>query len=103
VPVGHESFVLDVSPMKTDSDFVCTLQDVTRKRGAMGKPVSDSPAVEASQRVNDLMDCIAEDTTEDEVWKFRRRPYCAVLYFPCPTCAVVESQKIQGFSEKMLN
>jgi len=39
--VGRESLVTDVYGMKTDKEFINTLEDNIRRRGAMDKLISD--------------------------------------------------------------
>jgi hypothetical protein len=41
--------------MKFDSDFVMTLQDNIRERGAMDKLLSDRAKVEISNKVKDIL------------------------------------------------
>ena len=53
--VGRKSLVIDVHGMGTSKEFVNTLEDVMRKRGAMDKLISDSTAVETSDRVKDIL------------------------------------------------
>ena len=47
--VGTQSMVTDVYPMKQQSQFVNTLEDNFRERGAMNKLISDSAKVEIIQ------------------------------------------------------
>jgi hypothetical protein len=53
--VGTESLLVDVYPMKTDKQFVNTLEDNIRQRGAPIKLVSDSAITELSQRVLEVL------------------------------------------------
>lgn len=53
--VGRKSRVIDVYGMGSDKEFVNTLEDVIRKRGAMDKLISDSAKVEISNRVKDIL------------------------------------------------
>ena len=53
--VGLESKVIDVHGMKTDKEFVATLQDEIRKRGAMDKLISDRAQSEISKKVKDIL------------------------------------------------
>jgi hypothetical protein len=41
--------------MKSDKEFVNTLQDVIRKRGEMGKLISDRAQTELSRKVLDIL------------------------------------------------
>ena len=45
--------VADVYPMKSGKQFVNTLEDNTRRRGAMDKLLSDSAKTEISKKVMD--------------------------------------------------
>jgi hypothetical protein len=53
--VGTESLVSDVYGMKTEKQFVNTLQDIIRQRGAPTKLISDSAQVEISGKVKDIL------------------------------------------------
>jgi hypothetical protein len=53
--IGTESLVADAEGMKTEKQFVNTLQDNIRKRGAMDKLISDRAQVEISERVKDIL------------------------------------------------
>jgi Reverse transcriptase (RNA-dependent DNA polymerase) len=53
--VGTESLVTDVYGMRTDKEFVNTLEDNIRKRGAMSQLVSDRAQVEIGNRVKDIL------------------------------------------------
>ena len=53
--VGKESLVSDVYPIKTDQQFVNTLEDNIRCRGAMDKLISDGAKAETSKRAHDIL------------------------------------------------
>jgi hypothetical protein len=53
--VGRKSRFCDVYGCKTDKQFVDTLEDVIRERGAMDKLISDHAQAEISKRVNDIL------------------------------------------------
>jgi hypothetical protein len=53
--VGRESLVADVYGLKTDKEFVNTLEDNIRERGAMDKLISDCAKAEMSIRVKDIL------------------------------------------------
>jgi hypothetical protein len=53
--VGRKSLVVDVYGMKTSAQFVNTLLDNIRQRGAMDRLISDGAALEISQRVLDVL------------------------------------------------
>ena len=53
--VGTKTMFTDVYGMKTDSQFVNTLEDCIRDRGAMSQLISDSAQVEISKRVLDVL------------------------------------------------
>ena len=47
--------VTDVYPMKTDAEFVNTLEDNIRDRGAPTKLISDSAKSKISSKVKDIL------------------------------------------------
>ncbi|GAX13599.1 hypothetical protein FisN_14Lh370 [Fistulifera solaris] len=53
--VGTTSKVIDVYPLKTESQFVNTLEDVIRERGAPNRLISDSAKVETSLKVQHIL------------------------------------------------
>ena len=53
--VGRDSLVADVYPMKSGKQFVNTLEDNIRRRGAMDKLLSDSAKTEISKKGMDIL------------------------------------------------
>ena len=53
--IGRSSLVADVYGIKTDKEFVNTLEDNIRERGAMDKLISDCARAETSSRVKDIL------------------------------------------------
>ncbi len=53
--VGRHSHVIDVFPMHSPKEFVNTLEDVIRKRGAMDKLISDRGTNEISKQAHDIL------------------------------------------------
>ena len=53
--VGKDSLVADVYPMKSGKQFVNTLEDNIRRRGAMDKLLSDSAKTEISKKGIDIL------------------------------------------------
>ncbi len=53
--VGESTLFTDGYGMKTDKEFVNTLEDNIRKRGAMEKLISDRGSAEVSKRVKDIL------------------------------------------------
>ena len=53
--VGTESLVMDVFGIKTEKQFINTLQDVRRTRGAPTKLISDHAQIEISNEVHDIL------------------------------------------------
>ena len=53
--VGRDPLVADVYPMKSGKQFVNTLEDNIRRRGAMDKLLSDSAKTEISKKVMDIL------------------------------------------------
>ena len=64
--VGRKSLVTDVYGMKTEKQFVATLQDNIRKRGAMDKLISDRAQVEISKKTLDILRAYAIDDWQSE-------------------------------------
>ena len=56
--VGRDSLVADVYPMKSGKQFVNTLEDNIRRRGAMDKLLSDSAKTEISKKVMEISEHI---------------------------------------------
>ena len=55
VIVGRDTLVADAYPMKSGKQFVNTLEDNIRRRGAMDKLLSDSATTEVSNKVMDIL------------------------------------------------
>ena len=53
--VGRDTLVADVYPMKSGKQFVSTLEDNIRRRGAMDKLLCDSAKTEISNKVMDIL------------------------------------------------
>ena len=53
--VGRETIVTNIYRMKTEGQFVNTLQDVICEWGAMDKLLSDRAQVEISEQVKDIL------------------------------------------------
>lgn len=53
--VGKKSQVCDVYGIKSEKEFVNTLEDNIRYRGAMDKLISDRAQVEVSKKANDIL------------------------------------------------
>jgi hypothetical protein len=64
--VGWKSLVIDVFGMHNNAEFVNTLEDVIRKRGAMDKLISDSAKVEISKRVLDILRALCINDWQSE-------------------------------------
>ena len=64
--VGRESLVSDVYGVKTEKQFVNTLEDNIRERGAMDKLVSDRAQVEISNRVLSILRGYVIDSWQSE-------------------------------------
>lgn len=72
--VGCKTFVTDVYPMKLEAQFVDTLQDNIRQRGAMDKLVSDRAQVEISNRVKDILRLYVIDDSQSEPYHEHQNP-----------------------------
>jgi len=64
--VGRKSLVIDIYGMSTEKEFVNTLEDVIRKRGAMDKLITDSARVETSARVQEILRSLCIDDWQSE-------------------------------------
>ena len=64
--IGRRSLVIDVYGMATEKEFVNTLEDQIRKRGAMDKLITDSARVEISKRVQDILRSLCIDDWQSE-------------------------------------
>ncbi len=64
--VGRKSLVIDIFGMSTEKEFVNTLEDIIRKRGAMDKLITDSARVEISRRVRDILRSLIIDDWQSE-------------------------------------
>ena len=53
--VGRDTLVADAYPMKSGKQFVNTLEDNIKRRGAMDKLLSDSAKTEISNKVMDIL------------------------------------------------
>ena len=64
--IGTTSLVTDVFGMKSDKQFVNTLEDIIRKRGAPNKLISDRAQVEISKKVLDILRALFIDNWQSE-------------------------------------
>ena len=53
--VGKRTLVTDLRPIKSQKQFVNTLEDNIRFRGAMTKLISDYAKVEISNKIKDIL------------------------------------------------
>ena len=60
--------------MKTDKQFVNTLEDIIRRRGAPTKLVSDSAQVEISKKVHDILRSLCIDDWQSEPHQQQQNP-----------------------------
>ena len=72
--VGTLSLVTDVYGMKSDKEFVYTLQDNIRKRGAMEKLISDRAQTEISNKVLDILRNYMIDDWQSEPYHEHQNP-----------------------------
>ena len=64
----------DVYGMKTNRQFVNTLEDHIRERGAMSKLISDCTQVEISKRVIDILRALCIYSWQSEPHQQQRNP-----------------------------
>ena len=72
--VGTETLLTDVYGMKTDKQFVNTLEDNIRERGAMSKLISDRAQVEISNKVMDIVRALFIRTWQSEPQQQQQNP-----------------------------
>ena len=72
--VGTESCVIDVFGMKTETQFVNTLQDIIRTRGAPTKLISDSAQTEISNKVKDILRYLFIEDWQSEAYHQHQNP-----------------------------
>ena len=64
--VGNKTLVTHVYGLKTDKQFVNTLECNIRKRGSMDKLISDSDQFEIFNRANDMLRALFMDDCKTE-------------------------------------
>jgi hypothetical protein len=72
--VGTETLVTDVEGMKTDKQFVNTLEDNIRRRGAPAKLISDRAQVEISNKVKDILRALCISDWQSEPHQQHQNP-----------------------------
>jgi len=70
--VGRESLYCSVYPIKNEKQFVNTLEDEIRKRGAMDKLISDRAEVEISNKVTDVLRAYKIEDWQSEPYHVRK-------------------------------
>ena len=66
--VGATTFLTDIYGVKSDKQFVATLSDNMRHRGAMSKLISDSAQVEISNKAKEILRALFIDDWESEAY-----------------------------------
>ena len=72
--VGCVSMVCDLYPLKSSKQFVNTLEDNIRERGAMNKLISDSAQVEISNKVQDILRTLIIGSWQSEPYYQHQNP-----------------------------
>ena len=72
--VGTQTLVLDVYGMKSDKEFINTLEDNVCERGAMSKLVSDRAQVEISNKVVDFLHALCIGNWQSEPYQQHQNP-----------------------------
>ena len=72
--VGTKSLVLDVEGMKSDKEFINTLEDNVHQRGAMSKLISDRAQVEISKKVLDYLRALVIGNWQSEPYQQHQNP-----------------------------
>ena len=87
--VGKRTLVTDVYPLKSQKQFVNTLEDNIRFRGAMTKLISDYAKVEISYKVKDILRMYHSSSWNSEPYHQNRNPaegrYCTLKIGPTPS------------------
>ena len=77
--IGRDTMFADAYGMKSDKEFVNTLEDCIRKRGAMDTLISDQAQAEISKRVLDLIRAYCVNDWQSEAYhqhqNFHERRY----------------------------
>ena len=80
--VGKRTLVTDVYPLKSQKQFVNTLEDNIRFRGAMTKLISDYAKVEISHKVKDILRMYHSSSWNSEPYHQNQNPaegrYCTL-------------------------
>ena len=80
--VGKRTLVTDVYPLKSQKQFVNTLEDNIRFRGAMTKLISDYAKVEISSKVKDILRMYHSSSWNSEPYHQNQNPaegrYCTL-------------------------
>ena len=80
--VGKRTLVTDVYPLKSQKQFVNTLEDNIRFRGAMTKLISDYAKVEISNKVKDILRMYHSSSWNSEPYHQNQNPaggrYCTL-------------------------
>ena len=72
--VGCDTLVTDIQGIKTDSQFVNTLEDNIRKRGAPNMLISDRAQVEISKKVQDILRSLVIKQWQSEPYQQNQNP-----------------------------
>jgi hypothetical protein len=64
--VGRHSLVTDIYGMKSDKEFINSLEDNIRKRGAMDKLISDRAMAEIGNKIKDILRALHIDDWQSE-------------------------------------
>ena len=74
VIVGRDTLVADAYPVKSGKQFVNTLEDNIRRRGAMDKLLSDSAKTEISNKVMDILRAYHISNWHSEPYHLNQNP-----------------------------
>ena len=72
--VGTESLVTNAYGIKSDGEFVATLEDNIRKRGAMSKLISDRAKAQFSNKALDILRNYVIDDLQSEPYREHQNP-----------------------------
>ena len=86
--IGRNSHVADAFGSLTEKQFVNTLEDIIRSRGAMDLLISDSAKVETSGRVGDLLQSYKINDWQSEP-HFQHQNFAERRYRDIKACVIV--------------
>jgi hypothetical protein len=72
--IGKDSLLADAYPLHRDKDFILSLEDNIRERGAMNQLLSDRAQVEISKRIHDILRAYSISDWQSEPYHQHQNP-----------------------------